>query len=189
MARGTPDWGAVAGGVQSVAEFPSYTTGMPAFTLFPTPLTILSVFNPADSGIVARLYSLRVFVASFGQQAVQGYFTFRRISSSGTGTEVIPVPHDSADGGGLVTARYYHTVEPITDAHLVLVPFWLTTKDTGAFGYSSEVNLFWELYRHMPGAQVKPLVFRPGEGYALHFVPLGGGPFLAPLYEHTEEPE
>jgi hypothetical protein len=189
MSRGTPDWGAVAGGVQSVAEAlayiaPNQITIQPVATK-----TILSCFNPAGSGVIGRAYVAAAYVSTFGNSGPHvAQLVLRRTTSLGTGTIFTPAPHDPNDAAGAIVFRENHTVEPGFGGILGGLPIMLAAKDTGAYGYVSEQQDLFELFRHQPGSQLKPILIRPGGGLAITVIYVAGSAAYAGILDITEEP-
>lgn len=189
MAHGFPDWSPIATGASS--ELPTYRA-IHAQELGAGDPDVygLSLFNPASSGLVAKLRGLPVSVRIFmtGDGRVLPSLTLRRTISLGTGDLRTPVRHKTTNPPSGLTLRVQLTVDPNATDVLEILPLALERKVELEPQRLSIPMLHLSLYDHPAAGQVEPITILPGEGIAVFCsgVALAYTTTLAPSW--TEEP-
>ena len=189
MARGTPDWGAVAAGVQSISELPTYVLCNSATFQAFAGIETLSLFNPATSTKVARIIAVLLSVS--GNEALgpgHSEVKLALTSTPGTGAAVIPVRFDTDDVAAVCEGREDLTVSPTWAGDMAVFAAFGDYDNTAGAGRISSTNLLVELYRHHPGQQARPITLRPGEGIATNVITGAIRHRLAFAFLFTEEP-
>jgi hypothetical protein len=189
MARGTTDWGAVSGGLQGVAELPTYagTTGTRVITT--TQRTLLSIFNPAGSNHLVKVRSVRLtlsMLANAGNDNVA--FLLSRITTPGSGDPVTIAKLDTGDPDPVAEVQWDHTSEPSFGANLDVWGGFATFEDTATEARAFGSDQLVELYRQQPGDDARPITLLEGEGLAV-VISVGSPRFIAGgSFRWTEEP-
>ena len=190
MARGTPDWGAVTGGVQAVVEHPTYIVGTEDQLPPGAVQTLLSLFNPDASGRLIKVR--RVFVSSGASAfnvSAETRVALYHTTSLGTGAVVTPQALDPNDAISVATARSQLSVEPTGKTLLLLHRL--------AVDRSSVVNqarAFWsdelaEIFNQFPGQAARPITLLQGRGLAFTTIDaIAAGFGIAAHFMYTEEP-
>lgn len=189
MSRGTPDWGNVAGGQQGIAELATYFSShgqdvAPAATKY-----VLSLFNPSNSGVIARIMGLIVVVRFLAANADSSYSAgLLRTTSLGTGTTLTPVKADTTDDAAAVSVRSDLSVAPTLGGVISGLEYGLREVNTAQLARISSVIYQLPVYTHLPGNRGKPITLRPGEGITFRSFQDAITTRIAINIEHTEEP-
>lgn len=189
MAHGTPDYSPLA--TSSTAELPTYrlynkeTVANGAGTFY-----ALSCFNPAASGVLAKLRRILLTLRFNGNvdAIAQPEFVLNRTNTAGTGTGLTAFPHDTHDPPSALTCLNGLTVAPISTG-AILAALAGTERRRALQPDRGAVNSFpFDLYHHPAAGQMKPVTLYPGEGVTLLVVPSSIGFDFVFVPEWTEEP-
>lgn len=189
MAHGTPDYSPLA--TSSIAELPTYrlyayeivASGAGAYYA-------LSCFNPAASGVLAKLRRI-LFTLRFTGNVdgiTQPNFVLNRTTTAGTGAGLTPFSHDTHDPPSALTCLNGIVAAPLSSG-AILAYLAGTERRRALQPDRGAANAFtFDLYHHPAAGQMKPITLYPGEGVTLFVVPsiIGFDYILVP--EWTEEP-
>jgi len=189
MARGTPDWGLVSGGLQSVAELDSYLNGFDQAVAANTTLFVASLFNPAASGVNGIVTRVLILLTGAAIEATSiTSALLHRTTDLGTGTSQTPRPVDTNSPASPLSLRSNLTVSPTSSFVIWRVTSIFERNITANTPRITEFNLPVEIYRHPPGDVAPPLKLRPGQGIGIAISTGSMGANVSWLIEHTEEP-
>lgn len=190
MPRGTPDWGQVAGGQQSVTELPTYTLSLDDSDVVSSGDSALNMLNPAGSGKIVRIRRA-IFTAGAFADDTSGLIEIKvhRISANGTGAARTARPFDSDDSASVVEAISEVTVEPTYGVQLGNWVAALLKNDTSGAEMGADSWFLIPIFDYVAGGPGKPLTLRPGEGLAFEVDNNGVDAQLSLTVEFTEEME
>lgn len=189
MAHGWPDYAPLA--TSAAAELPTYRVAPEAdFTAASGARWVLSVFNPAGSGQLAKLRRLHVgmrFGASADGVATPNLGCWRT-TSLGTGDVLNPTNHDPQGPASALSVRTNLTVDPVnTDLFLNFRTRFERKADLQPSRMSLP-TLFFDLYAQASASQQQPIHLPPGFGFAIYVTAPGFVVDITPVPEWTEEP-
>lgn len=189
MAHGYPDWSPLATGGDS--ELPTYRYDGGAGFLFGLNSSfVLSVFNPAGSGLIAKLRNFPIaYTLLTGEDGDDSpLFTLWRTTSLGTGSVQTPAQHNTAGAPSGLSVRVTLTVAPAVASQLMSVKLRYERYRELHAGRNWSPGNQYSLYQHVPAGQVQPLSFLPGQGFALDLSAGALGCLARFSPEWTEEP-